>query len=194
MADNDEREQDDEHAWKRYAAAAIMAALFGVGLLLLLVYRGADLVQGSADGKVFYIVLVFFGLSCAAFLFGVLRSYAALQHSQMGTTLKLGGPVVVLVLVVVGGFWLVPRPIETFDLTVRPLSTKAGTAVIVSGRIMIDFGTRRDTVDLDARGEANFKSIPVAFRTATVRVLAKVEGFEEVWSEVPDYSDVSSHR
>lgn len=173
---------DSRSAWF-YAGCAIVAGLVGIGLLLFFVYRVPELVQAGVDAKVFYVLLLPWAIACAAFLFGALKSYARLQHKQMGTALELGGPVVLFTLVMVGGFKLVPSPPETFDLTVRPRSADGGASLITSGQITIDLGNRRDTANLDARGEANFKSVPAAFRTSPVKLVARIDGFEEEWRE-----------
>ena len=159
-----------------YAVLALIAGVLGIGLLIFYVYRVPALTQAGVNAQVFYVLLLPWGIACAAFLFGAMRSYARFQHRQMDTVLELGGPVVLFALVVVGGFKLVPPAAETFDLTVRPRSADGSVSLITVGQITIDLGNRRDTVALDARGEANFKGVPSRFRTSPVKVLAGRDG------------------
>jgi hypothetical protein len=169
-------------AWS-YAALALIAGIVGIGLLMFYVYRVPALIQAGISAQVFYVLLIPWGIASSAFLFGAMRSYARFQYRQMGTVLELGGPVVLFALVVVGGFKLVPPVPETFDLTVRPKSEDGSTPILTAGRVTIDLGNRRDTVALDARGEANFKGVPASFHTMPVNVLAVVDGFEERWQK-----------
>lgn len=164
-----------------YAIIALVGLLFGVGLLLFYVYEVPRLAENSAQNQVYYLLLIPWALSCAAFLFGAMRSYARFTHKQVGNALELGGPVVLFALVIVGGYKLVPQPSPTFDLTVRPYGKDGGDAVITTGRITIDLDTDRRTESVDSEGEANFKGIPSRFQGATLRILPQVDGYTEEW-------------
>src|ERR1019366_7332198 len=95
-----------------YAVVSLVSFLLFLVLLFLLVLKAETLVALGLTGNLFYVVLVPLGLSAAAFLFGVLRSYARYKGQHFGGVLVLGGPVVVFVLVVLGGFKLVPNPTQ----------------------------------------------------------------------------------
>jgi hypothetical protein len=164
-----------------YAIISLFGFLLGVGLLLFYVYQVPRLVEGGAQNQVFYLLLIPWALSCAAFLFGVMQSFARFTHKRLGNALELGGPVVLFCLVLVGGFKLVPSSSETFDVTVRAHSTDERDPVITSGTITIEIDTVRRTESIDSAGEVNFKGIPPRFRGATLRVLPKVSGYEERW-------------
>ncbi len=58
------------------------------------------------DNQVFYLVLVLFGIAVSALIFGIMNSYAALNGVQSGVTYKFTGPVVGVILTVLGGFML----------------------------------------------------------------------------------------
>ena len=162
-----------------YAIAALIGLLFAIGLLLFYVYQVPRMVQSGVQNQVFYILLLPWGLSCAAFLFGAMRSIAKFTHKRMGGALELGGPVVLFCLVVAGGFKLVPSAPEAFDLTVRAHS--ATKPVIKEGKITIDLDNTRRTEEIASNGEANFKGIPAKFRGTSVKVLAQGTGYKEDW-------------
>ena len=166
---------------KSYAVVALVGLMFGVGLLFFYVYQVPRLVEGSEQNQVFYLLLIPWALSCAAFLFGVMRSFARFTHKHLGNALELGGPVVLFCLVLVGGFKLVPPPPETFDLTVRAHSTDERDPLITAGRIIIELDAVRRTESIDSAGEANFKGIPPRFKGATLRIMPRVDGYEEQW-------------
>ena len=161
-----------------YAVIALIAGLLGVSLLLFYIYQVPKLIASGAQNQVFYILLIPWGLASAAFLFGAMRSYARFTYKHLGSALELGGPVVLFCLVVVGGFKLVPAAAETLDLAVRAHS--ADNPLITSGQITLDLpGLPHATIGQD--GEANFKGVSAKLRGRAIRVLPKVEGYEEKW-------------
>ena len=125
---------------KNYVIVALLGLIFAAGFTLFYVYRVPKLVESGVQGQVFYLLLIPWALSCAAFLFGAMKSYARFTHKHLGNFLELGGPVVLFCLVLVGGFKLVPPAPETFDLAVRahskdsPTNESAPTPVRVTGR------------------------------------------------------------
>ena len=162
-----------------YALAALIGLLVAVGLLLFYVYQVPKMVQSGVQNQVFYILLLPWGLACAAFLFGTMRSIAKFTHKRLGGALELGGPVVLFCLVVAGGFKLVPSAPEAFDLTVRAHSTSQ--PIIKQGKITIDLDNTRRTEEIASNGEANFKGIPAKLKGTSVKVLAQVTGYKEDW-------------
>lgn len=132
----------------------------------------------TVQGQIFYLLLIPWALSSAAFLFGAMKSYARFTYRHLGNFLELGGPVVLFCLVLLGGFKLVPPAPETFDLAVR--ASSADTPLITSGQITLDLPGLPHT-DIGPDGEANFKGLSAKVRGKPVRVLAKVDGYEEEW-------------
>lgn len=161
-----------------YAAIALVGLLFALGFTFFYIYRVPALVESGTQGQIFYLLLIPWALSSAAFLFGAMRSYAQFANKHLGSFLELGGPVVLFCLVVAGGFKLVPPAPETFDLAVRAHSSEA--PLITSGQITLDLpGLPHANIGQD--GEANFKGVSAKLRAKPVRVLAKVDGYEEKW-------------
>jgi hypothetical protein len=161
-----------------YAVIALVAVVIGVGLLFFYVYQVPRLIPSAVQNQVFYILLILWGLASAAFLFGVMRSYARFTYRHLGIALEMGGSVVLFCLVVVGGFRLVPPASETFDLAVRAHS--ADTPLITSGEITLELpGLPHASIGQD--GEANFKGLSAKLRGKPIRVLPKVDGYDEKW-------------
>lgn len=141
----------------------------GIGLLIPFVAFTPRLLPADILNQFFYIVLIVWGLVCALVLFGVMRSYAHLTYKTFGIAIELGGPAAFAALVVVGGFWLVPRT-DTFHLTIRPHGL--GAPLIASGRVRMELGSLSPyTSDINSNGEADFKGIPRKFFGARVKVL-----------------------
>jgi hypothetical protein len=161
-----------------YAAIALVGLLFALGFTVFYVYQVPKLVQRGVQGQVFYLLLIPWALSSAAFLFGAMRSYAHFTHKHIGSFLELGGPVVLFCLVLLGGFKLVPPAPETFDLAVR--ANSADTPLVTSGEITLELpGLPHANIGQD--GEANFKGLSATLKGKAIKVLPKVDGYEEKW-------------
>jgi hypothetical protein len=163
---------------KGYVIVALVGLILATGFTVFYVYRVPKLVENGAQGQIFYLLLIPWALSSAAFLFGAMKSYARFTNKHLGNFLKISGPVVLFCLVLVGGFKLVPPPPETFDLAVRAHSKDS--PLITSGQITLDLpGLPHASIGPD--GEANFKGVSARFRGTPVRVLPRVDGYEEKW-------------
>lgn len=161
-----------------YAIIALVGFIVGIGLLLFYVYQVPQLIEGGIANQVFYVLLLPWGLASAGFLFGTMRSYARLRNKRLGTSIELGGPVVVFCLVVWGGFTLIPQT-ESFDLTVRLREADDQGKLIAAGKVIVDLDSDRRIGEIDSKGEANFKEIPQKFWGAEIKIHPQVEGYEE---------------
>src|SRR4051812_40324288 len=163
---------------KSYVVIALLGLIFAAGFTLFYIYRVPGLVERGLQGQIFYLLLIPWALSCAAFLFGTMKSYARFTYRHLGSFLELGGPVALFCLVLVGGFKLVPAAPATFDLAVRAHSKD--NPLITAGQITLDLpGLPHANIGPD--GEANFKSIPAGFKETPIRVLPHIEGYVEEW-------------
>lgn len=161
-----------------YAVIALAGFIFALGFTFFYVYEVPKLVGSGVQGQVFYLLLIPWALSSAAFLFGAMQSYAHFTQRRLGSFLELGGPVVLFCLVLLGGFKLVPPVPETFDLAVRAHS--ADTPLITSGQIALELpGLPHANIGPD--GEANFKGISANFKGTPIRVLPQIDGYEQKW-------------
>lgn len=169
---------------RAYAVIALFGLAVAICFTVLYIYLVPRLVQNGAQDRVFYVLLIPWGLASAAFLFGAMGSFAHFTHKHLGNALVLGGPVVLFCLVIVGGFKLVPPLPETFDLTVRPHGPNGTDPVIMLGEITIDFDNYRRSQPLSSNGEADFKGVPAKFRGATVGVVPRVDGYIQEWQHL----------
>ena len=159
-----------------YAIISVVALIFSLGILVLFIFMADDLVSKDLDQMVFYILLLPLGLSAGGFLFGVMRSYATYTGKTMGGSLTLGGPAVIVLLVVVGGFKLVPNT-QSFNLTVYVHGPNSKQDLLLKGRgeVIIDLEGDRRKADITELGEAYFKGIPSNFRGQDVPITVEAE-------------------
>src|SRR4051812_48772298 len=78
--------------------------LLSVGAAAGFVWVAPRLAQFGLTWAFFYLVLFPLGLAAAAFLYKAMKSTGVLKGRRYGLTLELGGPVVVFVLVIAGGY------------------------------------------------------------------------------------------
>jgi TIR domain len=163
-----------------YALIALASFLCGIGVLGLMLWKAEALTKLGLIGNLYYVVLLPLGLCAAVFLFGVVRSFARYKGEHYGGNLELGGPIVAFVLVVGGGFVLVPKPPSTFPLTVYVHGETARNDLVLrnSGRVFIDLDGDRQSRSIGENGEAYFPAIPDRFRGQEVPIWVDATGFE----------------
>jgi hypothetical protein len=163
----------------RYAAFSFAFLIAGITFACLVPKIGEGL-----DGRIYFLVLIVWGLLSASFLAGAMRSYASVHQKHLGTTVLLSGPIAVFILVIGLGMKFVQSAPSTFDLTVR-LSVLDGKASLIrSGTIVIDLDNDRRQEEIGNNGEANFKGIPVRLNGTVINVFAKVKGYKEEWQKL----------
>jgi hypothetical protein len=157
----------------RALAPLVVAAATGAAALALLVVMVSSapmLVRIGLTGHVWYVLLLLLGLFAAVTVFSLFKSYARYRGKALGGTLELGGPVVVMLIVIVLGFQLVPSPPQRFDLTVF-LHGKAGRQTVVlrnHGKVSLDLGADKRIEAVGDKGEARFTGIPADLRDREV--------------------------
>jgi hypothetical protein len=163
-----------------YAMIALASFLCGIGVLVLMLWKAEALTKLGLIGNLYYIVLFPLGLCAAVFLFGVVRSFARYKGAQYGGTLELGGPIIAFVLVVGGGFVLVPKPPSTFPLTVYVHGEADRNDLVLrnSGRVFVDLDGDRQSRSIGEDGQAYFPGIPDRFRGQEVPIWVDANGFE----------------
>ena len=177
-----------------YALIALVSFLCGIGVLLLMLWKADALTKLGLIGNLYYIVLFPLGLCAAVFLFGVVRSFARYTGQQYGGTLELGGPIVAFILVVAGGFVLVPKPPSTFPLTVY-VHGEAGRNDLVlrnSGYVFVDLDGDRRSQPILENGQAYFPAIPDRFRGQEVPIWVEAKGFEPTKADQKERVDAAS--
>jgi hypothetical protein len=177
-----------------YALIALASFLCGIGVLGLMLWKAEALTKLGLIGNLYYIVLFPLGLCAAVFLFGVVRSFARYKGEQYGGTLELGGPIVAFILVVGGGFVLVPKPPSTFPLTVYVHGEANRNDIVLrnSGRVFVDLEGDRQSRSIGENGEAYFPAIPDHFRGQEVPIWVDAKGFESTKANQQERVDGAS--
>lgn len=166
-----------------HAFISLVLLLFSLALLALLVYKGDKLTALGLTGNIFYVALVTLGLCAGAVLFEVLRSFALYRGEQFGGVLQLGGPIVACILVVIGGFELVPNPTPlSFTVFVHGPAGKQNLVLRNSGQVVLDLGPNRRQEAIGDKGEAYFFGVPPSFRGQSVPIGIESEAFETAQS------------
>ncbi len=154
--------------WVYISAAAFVVVLVTIGAFL------ASASRLRLPNGLYFIILVPLGLAAAGFLFGAMRSHATWKGTTPGGTLELGGPVVVLCLVILAG--MRANSAETFALTVRVHGPGGSSDIVREGQVTADLGGVRRTGTIGSAGEAVFSEVPAELDGTAVRVFATVAG------------------
>jgi hypothetical protein len=124
----------------------------------------------------YFFLLIPMALASAGFLFGALRSNAKYTGKMYGGTLELGGPVVVLLLIVGLGYKFRPQE-KSFGFTLNVFSATDTTEVINKGNADVFFGTAHWVKNI-SEGQAVFSEIPDVYKGKQVTVITTAEGYQ----------------
>ena len=166
-------------------AVAGLSLVAGLGLLALMIWKAELLVRMGLVGYLWYVLLVLVGLAAAVFLFSLFKSYARYSGKVLNGSLEIGGPGVLMVLIILLGFRLVPAPIAKFDFTVFLHGEAGRQSLILRGRpafLLLDFGADRRREALGDKGEVRFVGIPADQLGRRVPVALEADGYELVES------------
>ena len=109
------------------------------------------------DDRVFYLVLILFGMAASALIFGIMNSYASLKGIESNVTYKFTGPVVGVIITVLGGFML-PKGSNDQFLSVRLFDQDKNP--VTKGMVTISFPHYQRNASVDEKGLAIFPEIP----------------------------------
>jgi hypothetical protein len=109
------------------------------------------------DDRVFYLVLVLFGMAASALIFGVMNSYASLKGIKANVTYKFTGPVVGVILTVLGGF-MIPKGSSDQFLSIRIFDQDRNP--ITRGRVTLSFPHYQREASVNEKGMVVFPDIP----------------------------------
>ena len=140
-----------------YLIISIISLLAAVGVgyyyLHYMQQRGTE----KMDDRVFYLVLVLFGIAASALIFGVMNSYATLKGIQANVTYKFTGPVVGVILTVLGGF-MIPKGSSDQILTVRVFDQDNNP--VTKGQVTLSFPHYQRQASVNEKGMVVFPEIP----------------------------------
>ncbi len=138
-----------------------LISIVGFVLSISLVYYYLQFIQGKVsdvvDQRIFYLILILFGISASAIVFGVMNTYAVLNGKKQNIQLKMAGPGVGVVLIVLGGFFL-PHTASEKNVTIRVFDWKNNP--VTQGDVKIYLNDYIRTQSIDKMGQALFSGIP----------------------------------
>jgi hypothetical protein len=135
------------------AVSLIAAAGIGYYYLHYMKQGGTE----KMDDRVFYLVLILFGMAASALIFGIMNSYATLKGIQANVTYKLTGPVVGVILTVLGGF-MIPKGSSDQILTVRVFDQDKSP--VTRGHVTLSFPHYQREAAINEKGMVVFPEIP----------------------------------
>lgn len=173
-------DEEDKSSKRSFATISIISLFVSISLLLLLVFAKPLQFQGILQDRVFYILLISMGISSALFLYGILKSNPLLSGSSHSKKIQVGGPSFFAIMVILGGFWLIPKD-SYFDLTIRAIEKKNGN-IIYSDRkaevkVFLPTGIRE--AYFAKNGEAVIKAIPSELLNSEQKILTEIYYYKQ---------------
>ena len=143
-------------------------------LILLLIVYGKNL---NLSLPVYFFLLLVLALAATGLLAGALRSKAEYDGKAYGGNLKLGGPVVVFVIIILLGYKF--RPIEDNGPRVLTINVYSSTNKIpvTQGKLLIKAGAFSQREDINSKGEAVFGGVGPSVSGKVLNIIAEVEGY-----------------
>ena len=162
------------------AAYMLISAISLIASILIGYYYFHYLKQGGnekMDDRIFYLVLVLFGVSASALIFGIMNSYASLKGIQSNVTYKFTGPVVGVILTVVGGFML-PKGTTDQLLSVRVFDQDNNP--VKRGNVTITFPHYQRSESINNDGLVVFPDIPYDQLRNKIIINVVSDGYDRV--------------
>lgn len=156
------------------------AIITGIGFFVsfLLVYYYLQYIQGKVsdqvDQRIFYLILIFFGISASAMIFGMMNTYAVLTGKKQDIQLKMTGPGVGVILVVLGGLYL-PQQSSEKNVTIRLVDWKKNP--VTQGDVKIYLNEYIRSQSIDNMGQALFTGIPADMAKNKMKIEVSSPGY-----------------
>ncbi len=156
------------------------AIITGIGFLVtfLVVYYYLQRVQGQVtdevDQRIFYLILILFGISTSALVFGVMNTYAVLKGKKQNVQLKMTGPGVGVILVVLGGLYLPQKSAEK-NVTIRVFDWKNNP--VTQGEVKIYLNEYIRSQSVDNVGQALFTGLPAEMFKNKLKIEVSSPGY-----------------
>lgn len=155
----------------------IIAAI-GFVLSLSLVYYYLQFIVGKVseevDQRIFYLILILFGIASSALVFGVMNTYAVLTGKEQNITLKMTGPGVGVILIVLGGLFLPQKSLDK-NITIRVFDWKKNP--VTQGNVKIYLNEYIRSQSIDNMGQALFSGIPADMIKNKMKVEVSSPGY-----------------
>lgn len=146
-----------------WLAAAVTLAL-ALAAFTTLLAAPQTWVRLGVVGQVWFVVVLLLGCAIGAGAFQLTRSYATYSGKVLGGELRIGGPAVLALLVLVLGFKLAPPALQQFDFSVlvqdanQPPNPPA--TLEPGAKLRLDLGADRREETIGPKGEVRFVAIP----------------------------------
>lgn len=129
---------------------------------------------GNIKPQIYFFLVVILGLVCAAFLSGAMRSMAKYNGTINNGTLQLGGPIVVLVILVLLGYRFMPSR-EIFPIKFTVFSKDPKEDLVRNGVLKL-FLSKPDSQRIE-NGYCVFADVDTKYQGKKANVLAIAPGF-----------------
>ncbi len=156
----------------------IIISVVGFVVSLFCIYYYLNHIQGSvSEGvsqKMFYLILILFGIATSALIFGAMNSFGELSGHKMDTKFKFAGPVVGVILIVAGGFYL-PKTASKQTLAIRVVDERK--TPVTEGKVTLYFLHHTREQAIDKNGTAVFADIDEDDLSGKLKVDVSSDGY-----------------
>jgi hypothetical protein len=156
----------------------IIISVIGFIISLFCIYYYLHYIQGSVSEKIsqkiFYLILIVFGIAASALIFGAMNSYGVLSGEKLDTKFRFAGPVVGVILIVLGGFYL-PQSATAQTLAIRIVDEH--NTPVTDGKVTLYFPHHTREQAIDNKGTAVFSDINEDDVTNKIKVDVTSDGY-----------------
>jgi len=169
---------DADLAKKQKTIYSVITAAIALLLSILLLFYFLKNVKGTltedGDHTLFYTVLVMFGITTGAFVFGIMNTYAVLNGEKSDLGLKITGPAIAVLLIVLGSVYL-PSRSSAKNIAIRVFDWKKNA--LMQGDVKIYLKDYIRTQSIDKLGQALFAGIPEDVSRNKIKIEVSSPGY-----------------
>lgn len=155
----------------QYSIISLISLIICISLLVLLLNYKSEILALGFSNKVYYIILIPVALSSSAFLFGAMKAHAAYNGKILSGNIELKGAVVLFLIVLIGGFRLVPKDENAYFNFKCKIENKIGSPIENSDiNLTLSFGQNYDNQSAKEHGVFTFSNIPMEFLEDSVDI------------------------
>jgi hypothetical protein len=164
---------DKKNSW--VYITLLLISVFGVFLLIFISYQD----QVHLSLPVYFFLLILCDLAATAFLTGAMKSTAEWSGNVLKGNLKLTGPAVVFILILLIGYRYRPIPKDDpFDFTIILLDPSGSHMGFPGDSIQITLANDIRNAPVNNDGKAVFYNVDARYLGKPIPLSAKIEGFK----------------
>lgn len=160
--------QEEEIGSKEYVQITLIFLLIALVVFFLLHYS-ALLDEGS-----YYIILILLAIAASAFVFGAMKKgVATYSGNAFGGKIKLTGPILVGVLIVLGGRLFHSNTSFDFNINLqcsKNIEVSSSYPLLEDAMLLVRIGNEWRSAKIQPNGDLDFKEIPSEYRGKSVLV------------------------